>query len=167
LKPLADYIFAKDRKGSVIAMTAPVGQAPREQIAMTAPVTQSSIGDSWTIFFNMPASCTMETLPTSVNPNVRLVDVGKRRPCRASDPCIVEGAIQAAEPLACGCDQRLDVRRAVHVRRHKEARATRGLDFAQHLLALVATPRGENDLGALGRRLPSRRRTESRMRARQ
>lgn len=78
-QPLADYIFAKDRKGSTIAMTAPVTQAPREQIAMTAPVTQSSAGDSWTISFTMPASYTMETLPTPVNSNVRLVPQAARR----------------------------------------------------------------------------------------
>lgn len=78
-QPLADYIFAKDRKGSTIAMTAPVTQAPREQIAMTAPVTQSSTGDSWTISFTMPASYTMETLPTPVNSNVRLVPQAARR----------------------------------------------------------------------------------------
>ena len=78
-QPLADYIFAKDREGPTIAMTAPVTQAPREQIAMTAPVTQSSAGDSWTISFTMPASYTMETLPTPVNPNVRLVPQAARR----------------------------------------------------------------------------------------
>jgi hypothetical protein len=78
-QPLAAYIFAKDRKGSTIAMTAPVTQAPREQIAMTAPVTQSSAGDSWTISFTMPASYTMETLPTPANPNVRLVPQAARR----------------------------------------------------------------------------------------
>jgi len=78
-QPLADYIFAKDRKGSTIAMTAPVTQAPREQIAMTAPVTQSSSGDSWTISFTMPASYTMDTLPKPQNPNVRLVPQAARR----------------------------------------------------------------------------------------
>ena len=42
-QPLADYIFAKDRKGSTIAMTAPVTQAPREQIAMTAPLVDGQV----------------------------------------------------------------------------------------------------------------------------
>ena len=46
---------------------------------MTAPVTQSSAGDSWTISFTMPASYTMEKLPTPVNPNVRLVPQAARR----------------------------------------------------------------------------------------
>jgi len=78
-QPLADYIFAKDRKGSTIAMTAPVTQASREQIAMTAPVTQRSEGNSWTISFTMPASYTMETLPAPANPNVRLIPQAARR----------------------------------------------------------------------------------------
>jgi len=74
-QPLADYIFAKDRKGPQIAMTAPVTQAPREQIAMTAPVTQqrADSSSSWTVGFTMPASYTMETLPAPANPNVRLI----------------------------------------------------------------------------------------------
>lgn len=73
-QPLADYIFAKDRKGPQIAMTAPVTQAPREQVAMTAPVTQrADSASSWTVGFTMPASYTMETLPAPANPNVKLV----------------------------------------------------------------------------------------------
>jgi len=73
-QPLADYIFAKDRKGPQIAMTAPVTQAPREQIAMTAPVTQrADSASSWTVGFTMPAKYTMATLPAPVNPNVKLI----------------------------------------------------------------------------------------------
>ena len=73
-QPLADYIFAKDRKGPQIAMTAPVTQAPREQIAMTAPVTQrADSASSWTVGFTMPAKYTMETLPAPANPNVKLI----------------------------------------------------------------------------------------------
>ena len=73
-QPLADYIFAKDRKGPQIAMTAPVTQAPREQIAMTAPVTQrADSASSWTVGFTMPAKYTMETLPAPVNPSVKLI----------------------------------------------------------------------------------------------
>ena len=77
--PLADYIFAKDRKGEKIAMTAPVTQTSRDKIAMTAPVTQRAIGDSWTISFTMPAGYTMETLPAPANPDVRLVPQPARR----------------------------------------------------------------------------------------
>ena len=73
--PLADYIFAKERGGEKIAMTAPVTQTPREKIAMTAPVTQqTSSGDGWTIGFTMPAGYTMETLPAPVSPDVRLTE---------------------------------------------------------------------------------------------
>lgn len=73
-QPLADYIFAKDRKGPQIAMTAPVTQAPREPIAMTAPVTQRpGSANTWTVGFTMPASYTMETLPAPANPNVKLI----------------------------------------------------------------------------------------------
>lgn len=77
--PLADYIFAKDRKGGEIAMTAPVTQAPREKIAMTAPVTQQAGAGSWTVGFTMPAGYTMETLPKPGNPDVTLVEQRARR----------------------------------------------------------------------------------------
>jgi SOUL heme-binding protein len=78
-QPLADYIFAKDRKGGEIAMTAPVTQAPRQKIAMTAPVTQESSTAGWTIGFTMPASYTMDTLPAPADPAVRLVQQPARR----------------------------------------------------------------------------------------
>ncbi|MEL7048440.1 MAG: heme-binding protein, partial [Pseudomonadota bacterium] len=41
--PLAGYIFAKDRAGDTISMTAPVTQQ-REKIAMTAPVLENPEG---------------------------------------------------------------------------------------------------------------------------
>lgn len=78
-QPLADYIFAKDRKGGEIAMTAPVTQTQRQKIAMTAPVTQESSAAGWTIGFTMPAGYTMETLPAPANPAVRLVQQPARR----------------------------------------------------------------------------------------
>lgn len=77
--PLADYIFAKDRKGEEIAMTAPVTQAPREKIAMTAPVTQQVEGGKWTVGFTMPAGYTMQTLPKPGNPAVKLVEQRARK----------------------------------------------------------------------------------------
>lgn len=76
---LADYIFAKDRDGGKIAMTAPVTQTPREKIAMTAPVSQQNAGDGWTISFTMPAGYTMDNLPRPVDPAVRLVEYPARR----------------------------------------------------------------------------------------
>ena len=77
--PLADYIFAKDRGGSEIAMTAPVTQGPREPIAMTGPVTQQGDQGGWRIAFTMPASYSMATLPPPANPNVRLEEKPARR----------------------------------------------------------------------------------------
>ncbi len=77
--PLADYIFANDRKGDKIAMTAPVTQAPREKIAMTAPVGQTSSSAGWTISFTMPVGYTMASLPPPADPAVRLVEYPARR----------------------------------------------------------------------------------------
>jgi len=64
-QPLADYIFAKDRNGG--------------EIAMTAPVTQESSLAGWTIAFTMPANYTMETLPAPANRAVRLIQQPARR----------------------------------------------------------------------------------------
>lgn len=47
--PLARYIFAKDRAGDKIAMTAPVVQAPSEE--------------AWTVSFILPASMTVDSAP--------------------------------------------------------------------------------------------------------
>lgn len=77
--PLADYIFAKDRKGSQIAMTAPVTQAERQKIAMTAPVSQQANAAGWTIAFTMPAGSTLATLPAPANPTVKLTEHTARR----------------------------------------------------------------------------------------
>lgn len=73
-RPLAAYIFAKERKGEPIAMTVPVTQERRETIAMTAPVTQTpdEAGDKWTIRFVMPSNYTLETLPRPVGADVRI-----------------------------------------------------------------------------------------------
>ncbi len=77
--PLASYIFAKERAGDKIAMTAPVTQQ-RETIAMTAPVTQSADeSGAWTVRFIMPSKYTTETLPQPANPDVRIVSVPAAR----------------------------------------------------------------------------------------
>ncbi len=78
--PLADYIFANERDGEKIAMTAPVTQTAREKIAMTAPVTQQAAGagEDWVVTFTMPANYTLDTLPAPVNPDVRLVEIPAR-----------------------------------------------------------------------------------------
>lgn len=57
--PLAGYIFAKEREGEKIAMTAPVTQRAKDS------------GD-WTVQFIMPEGYTLETLPTPEGSTVRL-----------------------------------------------------------------------------------------------
>ncbi|MCX7342358.1 MAG: heme-binding protein [Hyphomicrobiales bacterium] len=83
--PLAGYIFAKNRGGDSVSMTAPVLQE-RQAIAMTAPVTQTPSGDgqsatdaSWAIRFVMPAKYTLETLPKAAGDDVRLLQVPPQR----------------------------------------------------------------------------------------
>lgn len=72
--PLASYIFAKDRGGEGIAMTAPVTQSREnrnEKIAMTAPVTQTAAAEdapdsdeqSWQVRFIMPKKYDLAELP--------------------------------------------------------------------------------------------------------
>ncbi len=61
--PLANYIFARERGGDSISMTAPVTQEPAEKIAMTAPVTQTQQEGEWVVRFIMPSKYTMEDLP--------------------------------------------------------------------------------------------------------
>ena len=75
--PLANYIFAKERGGDAISMTAPVIQSRREPIAMTAPVTQSrnETDGIWTVRFVMPAQYTLDSLPTPQNRNITLHEV--------------------------------------------------------------------------------------------
>ena len=85
-RPLASYIFAKERGGEPVAMTAPVTQERRAQIAMTAPVTQERVAQagkpgngSWTIRFVMPATYTLDTLPKPAGADVRLIKVPAER----------------------------------------------------------------------------------------
>jgi SOUL heme-binding protein len=79
--PLAGYIFAKNRGGESVSMTAPVTQQ-RENIAMTAPVTQTPTGSAdqtWIVRFVMPANYTLETLPKAGGDDVRLLQVPSAR----------------------------------------------------------------------------------------
>ncbi len=76
---IADYIFGNNAPKENVAMTAPVIQQPAEKIAMTAPVIQEGTGNRWKVRFVMPASYTMETLPKPNNDAVTLKKVeGKR-----------------------------------------------------------------------------------------
>lgn len=79
--PLAGYIFAKNREGESVSMTAPVMQV-REPIAMAAPVTQTrdaSKEGTWLIRFVMPAKYTLETLPKAAGDDVRLIEIAPAR----------------------------------------------------------------------------------------
>jgi DNA gyrase inhibitor GyrI len=78
--PLANYIFAKERAGERISMTAPVTQQRPEQIAMTAPVTQSldASGD-WVVRFVMPARYHLDQLPAPAGTDVHLSELPPRR----------------------------------------------------------------------------------------
>lgn len=73
-RPLATYIFAKERAG--------------EPIAMTAPVTQASddAGRTWTVRFVMPAEYTLNTLPVPDNADISIVEIpaGRRAAVRFS-----------------------------------------------------------------------------------
>jgi len=76
---VAGYIFGNNKKKENIAMTAPViARTGSEEnssttIAMTAPVIATNSGESHTISFGMPASYTLDTLPTPLDPRVELV----------------------------------------------------------------------------------------------
>lgn len=74
------YISGENRSSGKIAMTAPVSQeAAGDKIPMTAPVGQERAQGKWAISFMMPASYTMETLPTPNDPGVTLRQVPARR----------------------------------------------------------------------------------------
>ncbi len=73
---LAAFIFAQDRQGPEVAMTAPVSiQAAAEPIAMTAPVAIEPGAEQGTMRFFMPAKYTLDTLPRPGDDRVRIVTV--------------------------------------------------------------------------------------------
>lgn len=81
-RPLANYIFGANTPRQEIAMTAPVTARASEgrKIDMTAPVTAEAGADGrWTVAFIMPSDWTMETLPEPADPNVALREVEPRR----------------------------------------------------------------------------------------
>jgi len=69
--PLAGYIFAKERDGDKIAMTAPVTQT---QIA-----GEESEDGAWVVRFIMPSEYTLDTLPRPAGSSVRLQTLPARR----------------------------------------------------------------------------------------
>jgi hypothetical protein len=69
-RPLARYIFAKDRPGDKIAMTAPVTQQPAE----------GSADDTvWKVQFIMPEGMAQDTLPKPADADVRLLTIDPTR----------------------------------------------------------------------------------------
>jgi len=65
--PLAGYIFAKERAGAKIAMTAPVTQ------------TAEDSGGAWAVRFIMPSQYTLETLPIPAGTDIRLETLPAQR----------------------------------------------------------------------------------------
>lgn len=95
--PLARYIFARDRSGDQVSMTAPVTQQ-RETIAMTAPVTQTpETGGMWRVRFVMPAGYTLDTLPSSANPDVTLKTLAPTRSAAVRFSGVANDDLIAAE----------------------------------------------------------------------
>lgn len=88
---VAGYIFGGNTKKQSIAMTAPVVEqkvaqknAPApvpasESISMTAPVVATIEGESHTIAFGMPASYTLDTLPTPDDARVKIVTIPEKK----------------------------------------------------------------------------------------
>ncbi|MFP4648221.1 MAG: SOUL family heme-binding protein [Halorhodospira sp.] len=65
-RPLAGYIFARERRGASIAMTAPVTQTPVEE-------------DEWLVRFIMPQGYSLEQLPQPASEEVTLRELEAQR----------------------------------------------------------------------------------------
>ncbi len=99
--PLAHYIFAKERGGESVAMTAPVTQQREEAIAMTVPVTQSpTAAGKWAVRFIMPASYTRESLPAPATADLTLRDVPARQAAAVRFSGRANDELIAAQELA-------------------------------------------------------------------
>lgn len=73
---LFNYISGENRAREEIAMTAPVSQEQRsEKIAMTAPVSQRGTETGWAVSFMMPASYRMETIPEPLDSRVVIREI--------------------------------------------------------------------------------------------
>ena len=67
------YISGDNASRQDIAMTAPVSQrAAGEKIAMTAPVSQRAAEGDWAVSFMMPSTYSMKTLPVPSNPEIKI-----------------------------------------------------------------------------------------------
>lgn len=82
--PLAGYIFAKEREG--------------DKIAMTAPVTQTAAdGGEWVVRFIMPSHYTLETLPRPAGSTVRLQTLPPRRMASVKFSGVTDDALIAEQ----------------------------------------------------------------------
>ncbi|MBY0473424.1 heme-binding protein [Patescibacteria group bacterium] len=74
---VAGYIFGGNAKKERVAMTAPVTErsTSSQKIAMTAPVLATTKGESHVISFGMPRSYTLDTLPVPTDSRVQIVEV--------------------------------------------------------------------------------------------
>jgi hypothetical protein len=86
--PLAAYIFAKNRSGDSISMTAPVTQERQ---------TNGAPSDSWIVRFIMPSKYTLGMLPKTVGDDVRLVDVAPARRAAIRFSGVATDALIAAQ----------------------------------------------------------------------
>ncbi|WP_269537701.1 SOUL family heme-binding protein [Cerasicoccus fimbriatus] len=84
-RPLFNYISGENTVREEIEMTAPVTQEQAEdastEIEMTAPVTQKPgpEDEAWVVAFVMPERFTLQTLPEPKNEQIRLREIeGKR-----------------------------------------------------------------------------------------
>ncbi len=79
-RSLAAYIFAKNREGPEIAMTAPVIQSPGQSDEPTATTGARAVdGARWTVRFVMPSQYSRDDLPDPGDPAVRLQTVPPTR----------------------------------------------------------------------------------------
>jgi len=83
-RPLAGYIFAKERGGEKIAMTAPVTQEPAD-------------GRRWRVRFIMPRDRSLEDLPEPARDDVRLVRTEPRRMAAVRFSGAWDDAVMAAQ----------------------------------------------------------------------
>ncbi len=74
--PLAGYIFAKERTGPKIAMTAPVTQQRKLDEALMVPPSEKG---PWRVRFIMPAAYERSALPEPARADIELVEVPAMR----------------------------------------------------------------------------------------
>lgn len=84
--PLAGYIFAKERPGDKIAMTAPVAQIADES--------------GWRVQFFMPSGSTLESLPKPAENSVKLAEIPERRLAAIQFSGVADDALLAEKESA-------------------------------------------------------------------